>query len=86
MSFPVKMKPATIERRRREREQEQKDTRELFENNVLMCKHLYPQFAYPETLPEESSLYLVNETGKRGPKGYPEAISIGTRVRYEEAF
>lgn len=80
------MKPETHDRHRRERDLQREEDRERFVDNVLACRRLYPQFAYPDTLPSENVLWLVNETVIKGPKGYPEAISIGSRVRYENAF
>jgi hypothetical protein len=79
------MKVETIKARDHRRAIELGEARASFESLVASARVQYPQFAYPDTLPESNVLYL--EAGACGPKGYPEALSISaTRVKYEVAF
>ena len=79
------MKPETIKARDHRRTIELGEARARFESLVQSARVQYPQFGYPDTLPESNVLYL--EAGACGAKGYPEAISVSaTRIKYESAF
>lgn len=78
-------KPETIARREHERALELSACRTRFEENVATAKLQYPQFVFPDELPESNVLYL--EQGKPGPKGYPPVLSVSaSRIKYEDAF
>ena len=80
------MKAETIERLAGQRRLREQSNRAAIEANLRKAQSQYPQFPWPSALPEANALWLESE-GARGPKGYPEAISISaSEIKYEQAF
>lgn len=81
------MKPETIARRERERQAERIEQRIAFLNNVAQARREYPQFDYPETMPDCNVLYLDGAASSAGPKGFRDAISINhSRIKFDVGF
>lgn len=80
------MTQATRERREREREYEIAERRQSFEANVRKAQVEYPQFTFPESLPEQDVLYLELPS-PAGPQGYGPALSVNSsRIKFDPEF